>query len=490
MKAAVSSITGINSNASKASDHPQITNATSKSGQIRNERPAYQGKTLLSAASAVNCDTWQSGLNNNVLVLGSSGGGKTRNHIKPNLLQCQGSCIVLDCKGTLYREVGPFLARNGYIVDRLDFNTMDGTIGYNPLAQIRWRNDKPLQQDIIAVASAICPIDEHSTDPFWPLAAANYLTAYIAYVLEAMPEDAQNLATVIRVFEKAARREADSLFFELEKENPDACAPALYNRSKATCGAEKMHSSILGIIAADLMPFGFEGATETYTKRRQIDFSSFGREKRALFVTVDDMDRSLDKLTSLFIQQAFLTLCRSADHDYADQRLPVPVRFVLDDFANLHLPKIDDVLSVIRSREISCTIVCQTVSQLIARYGESTANSIIGNCDSQISLGFQDETTANYYATRANKTASSLLETPQGMWWVFVRGARGSMEPAYRLEDHPRYPEMLEAQLDDQNLQRYEKQRREEEDAQFRRELEEEFNCDFEEIDPTDRQVA
>lgn len=409
-------------------------------------RRSYQGETLLSANRSVNCDTWQSGLNNNVLVLGASGGGKTRNHIKPNLLQRQGSYIVLDCKGSLYREVGPFLAENGYVVDCIDFNTMGGTVGYNPLAHVRWSDGRPLQQDIISIASAICPVEDHSSDPFWPYAAANYLTAYIAYVLEALPKEAQNLASVIRVFELAAERQADGLFEELGKEDPFACAPALYRRSKVTCGAEKMHSSIMGIIAANLLPLGFAGAVESYENPKQIDFGSFGREKRALFVTIDDLDRSLDKLTGLFVQQAFSALCRSADRDYPEHRLPVPVRFVLDDFANLHLPHIDDVLAVIRSREISCTVVCQTISQLEARYGEATANSIVGNCDSQLVLGFQDERTASYYACRANKTASTLLQTPANMWWVFVRGQRGAMEPALRLEDHPCYREMLEAE--------------------------------------------
>ena len=441
---------------------------------------------MLSANRSVSCDTWRSGLNNNVLVLGSSGGGKTRNHVKPNLLQCQGSYIVLDCKGSLYHEVGPYLEENGYIVDCIDFNAMDGTIGYNPLDHIRWCEGRPMQQDIISIASAICPVDEHASDSFWPLAAANYLTAYIAYVLEALPDEAQNMSSVIRMFELAVARAIDPLFTDLQKEDPGAYAPALYNRAKATCGAEKMHASILGILAADLVPFGFEGVIRSYSNPRQIDFGSFGREKRALFVTIDDMDRSLDKLTSLFIQQAFSSLCRSADRDYPDHRLPVPVRFVLDDFANLRLPHIDDVLSVIRSREISCTVVCQTISQLEARYGEATANSIVGNCDSQLVLGFQDERTAAYFSCRANKTASTLLETTAGMWWVFLRGQRGAMDPARRLEDHPRYPELIEAKRAKEARIELEEQRRREEEDRMLREIEEELNVSFEELEMED----
>lgn len=114
---------------------------------------------------------------------------------------------------------------------------------------------------------------------------------------------------------------------------------------------------------------------------------------------------------------------------------------MLDDFANLTLPGFDDVLSVIRSREVSCTIICQTVSQLEARYDQAVANSIIGNCDRHLVLGFQDERTAKYFALRANKLPSTLLETPSGNWWLFERGRRGICEPAYALEQHPRYRE-------------------------------------------------
>lgn len=176
-----------------------------------------------------------------------------------------------------------------------------------------------------------------------------------------------------------------------------------------------------GINAAHLLPFGFKGALDSCSNPNRIDFSSFGREKRALFVTVDDIDHSLEGLTSLFIEQAFTRLCSSADRDHTEHRLPVPVRFILDDFANLNIPHIDDMLAVIRSREISTTIICQTVSQPEARYGMAAANSIIGNCDRQLLLAVQDEATARYFSLRANKPAFALLETPANPWWYFER---------------------------------------------------------------------
>ena len=136
--------------------------------------------------------------------------------------------------------------------------------------------------------------------------------------------------------------------------------------------------------------------------------------------------------------QLIRRLCDAADATPAG-RLDVPVRLVLDDFANLNLPGIDDVLAVIRSREISCTLVCQTVSQLEARYGVAAANSIVGNCDRQLVMAFQDERTASYFGTRADRPAPVLLETPMDKWWLFERGQAGVLDDAYRLEDHPAY---------------------------------------------------
>lgn len=404
-----------------------------------NGRAAYQGNIVFTKHIAANTDSWQTGMNNNILVLGCSGSGKTRNHLKPNLMQCQGSYIVLDTKGSLYDEMGAYLTLQDYKVDQLDFTTMGGTCGYDPLHQVRIENGKPNQQDIIAIASAICPKEAQQSDPFWGLAAANYLSSYIAYVFEALPEREWSMASVIKLFESGTGK-IQHLFNDLAMHNPDSYAASLFNRSKATCGAEKMHSSILGIIAANLLPFGFKGALDSYANPNRIDFSSFGREKRALFVTVDDIDHSLEGLTSLFIEQAFTRLCSSADRDYTEHRLPIPVRFILDDFANLNIPHIDDMLAVIRSREISATIICQTVSQLEACYGTAAANSIIGNCDRQLLLAVQDEATARYFSLRANKPAFALLETPANTWWYFERGKRGKQDGAYQLDQHPEYP--------------------------------------------------
>lgn len=404
-----------------------------------NSRAAYAGELILTSTRSESMDSWVTGLNNNVLVLGCSGSGKTRNFLKPNLLQCEGSYVVLDSKGRLFREMGPCLSAHGYTVDCLDFTTMEGTIGYDPLHHVRWRKGRPLAQDIISIASALFPRSEMGDDLFWAGAAANYVASYIAYVFEALPDREWSMASVVSVYEQACEGNADALFSDLSRQDPESYAVSLYRRAKSTARAEKMHSSIMGIIAANLMPLTFDGALASFRRVDQIDFCDLGRERRVLFVTMDDMDRSLAPLTSLFIRQAFSSLCDFADAKCEGGRLLVPVRFMLDDFANLTLPDFDDVLSVIRSREISCTIICQTVSQLEARYNQAVANSIIGNCDRHLVLGFQDERTARYFSLRANKTATTLLETPADNWWLFERGHRGVCEPGYKIEDHPGY---------------------------------------------------
>lgn len=147
-----------------------------------NPRAAYAGELLLTSERTESMDSWATGLNNNVLVLGCSGAGKTRNFLKPNLLQCHGSYVVLDSKGRLFHEMAPYLSDHGYTVDCLDFTTMEGTIGYDPLHHVRWRRGRPLAQDIIGIASALFPRDEMGDDPFWASAAANYVASYIAYV--------------------------------------------------------------------------------------------------------------------------------------------------------------------------------------------------------------------------------------------------------------------------------------------------------------------
>lgn len=403
------------------------------------DRAAYQGTAILAAGRDLSCDTWETGLNNNMLVVGPSGSGKTRNVLKPNLLQMNSSMVVMDTKGSLYEDVGPTLEEAGYEVWNLDFTDVAGSIGYDPLDFVGWdaRHERWRSEDILAVSAALVPADD-ITDPFWDYAARNYLTSYIAYVMERLPEERRSLASAIEVYEGMGDRSTNVLFEELEELDPESYALRLWHEAESTQGADKMHASILGILAEKLSCLNFPAAMDMYRAERRVDFARLGHERIALFVTISDVDHSLQPLTNLFVSQTFRELCREADR-CPDHRLPVPVRLYLDDFSNLRVADFGDYLSVIRSREIWCSIFCQTVSQLEATYGVAQANAIIGNCDEQLVIAFQDASTAEYFSPKANRTPSTLLETPLDQSWLFLRGRPAEKVRLYDVTQHPRY---------------------------------------------------
>ncbi len=420
---------------------------------VGNVSVASTGETILAHGRTLSCDTRATGLNNNMLVLGPSGSGKTRHVLKPNLLQMNASYLVIDTKGLLAREMGPTLARHGYDVQVVNFSDLscddqlpEGmSFGYNPLDHIRRdAQGRPNQQDILSVCNTICAV-ENLDDPFWDHAAANYLAACIAYTLEKLPRKEQTLRSVVRLVESVPSGETELLIDNLAQQNPQSFAVNIWRRTKVTAGAPKMHSSILGILAEKLMCLTFDAAYRLYEAPRQVDFAAMGHTKVALFVTVDDIDRSLDPLTSLFVTQALHGLMHEADR-CPQGRLPVPVRLFLDDFANLTIPDFTDAIGVIRSREIWCTLLLQTHSQLVQRYGEASAATIVGNCDTQLVLGFQDDDTARRFAPKADRLPSSLLFSPLDRAWLFVRGSRGEQVERYRLEEHPCYGELCESE--------------------------------------------
>ncbi len=400
-------------------------------------RAAYQSESILAEGVMLSNDSWTSGINCNQLVLGPSGTGKTRNFLKPNLLQANASYLVLDTKGLLYREVGPTLAAAGYDVQNVNFADVAGTVGYDPLDHVRRDpvTGAPKQRDIISVASALCPT-ENDLEPFWDHAAANYLSAYIAYVLENYPRKLQTFDRVIELFEQSSSNEDfESLFESLDKTNPQSFALAVYRRTKKTMGADRMHSSIMGIIAEKVMCLGFEEATALFRAPQHVDFARMGRERVALFVSVSDVDYSLEPLTNLFVSQAIQGLIQEADAQPGG-RLPVPVRLFLDDFSNLRIPGFDKIISVTRSREIWCTVLCQSVAQLQESYGVAGAETIMGNCDAQLVLAFQDNATTDAYARRAGKTPDTLLATPIDQSWLFVRGEQPRKVRKYDVVRH------------------------------------------------------
>ena len=409
---------------------------------INTDRSAYQSESILSTDRTLSNNTWETHLNCNQLVLGPSGSGKTRNFLKPNLLQANASYLVLDTKGLLYREVGPILEDLGYDVQNIDFTDVCGTVGYDPLDYIRRdpKTGEPSQKDIISVASALCPA-ENSHDPFWDHAAANYLASFIAYVLEVFPRELQTMDRVVEVYEGLKdTEEFESFFNSLAQSHPESFALKVFRRTSNGLAAEKMHSSIMGIIAEKMMTLSFKESYDLYRMPKKVDFAQMGHRPVALFVTVSDVDYSLRPLTDLFVTHAFQGLIEEAD-SCTGGVLPQPVRLFLDDFSNLQIPHFDDIISIVRSREIWCTILCQSISQLHTRYGVSGSETIVANCDVQLVLAFSDNTTTNTYAPLAKKTSDVLFATPLDESWLFVRGRKAERVVKYDVTKHPNYRE-------------------------------------------------
>lgn len=408
---------------------------------------------ILASERTLPTDTWETGVNNNMLVIGPSGSGKTRHVLKPNLMQMNASFIVLDTKGLLCREMGPLLSVYGYRVQNIDFSDLGGAcprvatpVGYDPLAFVRRdpRTGRPSQQDILSIAHAVCPVEDKS-DPFWDRAAANLLSCLIAYALEQLPEGERNFQSVVRLVNGLGDKSTFALLEETIDTDPLGFCASAYLRYRVTLGADKMNASIMGILAEKVMCLSFDEALALYSNPLQVDFARMGHEPVALFVTLGDMDHSLAPLTDLFLTQALMALGREADAQ-PDGALPVPVRLFLDDFGNFEIPDFDQAISVIRSKNIWCTVLCQTASQLERRYGAEGAETIIGNCDTQLVLAFQDVGTARRYCDRANKPVSALLSCPLDRSWLFVRGRAGELVERYDVSTHPLYEQAVSLQ--------------------------------------------
>ena len=398
-------------------------------------RKNYQGTHILTDDFSSSTDTWISGINNNVLVFGPSGSGKTRHYVKPNILHSHESMIILDTKGSLCEETGLFLEDRGFIVKNIDFTDLKASTGYNPLAYIRYdeKTDRYNEQDILSLCCALVE-DSHRDDPFWGNAARQYLACIISYVLEAMPRYRHTIDEAVKLISCMHSDEFDARMEELNALKPGNTTSLRYESFKTNIKAEKMDASIRGILSTNLDTLVFDDAQALYRKPDQIDFASLGRRKTALFLTVSDTDRSMDRLVGAFMTQALQSLCRSADKDYPLHRLPVPVRFYLDDFAtNYTIKDFDKVISVIRSREISVSVILQSMTQLASLYGDSTARTIVQNCDMQLYLGGSDLETAGYISRRANRTLTSILDMPIDEAYLLVRGQKARISRKYDL---------------------------------------------------------
>lgn len=394
------------------------------------------GSRILAQGCRISNDTWKTGLNNNDLIIGPSGSGKTRGYVLPNILLGNESMIIGDTKGNLKKQTEDVLKRRGFQIIQIDLTDCLSSYGYNPFDFIRYDSGRDCyaEQDILTMAACIVPVTG-CNDPYWELAARFYLESFIAYILECLPEKEHSLDFAVRLLGEMGTGRFEKLMEELQEIHPGSFALSRYNLYKNNVRAEKMHESIRGVLAEKLSVFSFDGAKAMFCRQERIRFDRIGREKTAVFLTVSDTDRSMDRLADLFFTQAVHTLCQSADRDYGDSRLAVPVRFLLDDFAaGIFIPDFDKIISVIRSREISVSIILQSLSQLESMYGHAKAMTIINNCDNCLYLGGQDVETARYISTRADKWVNTILEMPLDEAWLFTRGGRARQVRKYQME--------------------------------------------------------
>ena len=397
---------------------------------------------ILAQGQTVSNDTWATGLNNNDLIIGPSGAGKTRGYVLPNILQASESLIVTDTKGTLRQQAGAVLERNGYTFREIDLtDCLRSPCGYNPLRYVRYdeQRDRWNEQDIRTIAAAVVPVENHR-DPFWEYAARMVLESLIGYVLECLPANEHTLISAAKLLAEMGGL-FERLMLELAELDPDSFAVSRYKLYKSMSKAEKMYASVQGVLAEKLSGLTFDGVSALYNHPKQLGFVDAGWEKNAVFLHISDTDRSMDCLAALFYAQALQALCDFADLG-PDNRLKVPVRLILDDFAaaaDSCIPDFDKITSVIRSREISVSVILQSLSQLEASYGHARAMTIINNCDHLLYLGGQDVETARYISTKANKSINTVLNMPLDAAWLFTRGQEPKQVQKYDLSQHPRY---------------------------------------------------
>ena len=408
--------------------------------------------------------------NLNTVVVGGSGAGKTRFYAKPNLCQANTSFTVLDPKGELLRSTGHLLRQKGYEVRVLDLLNMEKSHCYNPFVYLRDDND--VQRLVTNLFKSTTPKGSQSNDPFWDTAASMLLLALIFYLKYEAPPDEQNFPMVMEMLRAADVREdcdeytspLDELFERLEMREPDHIAVKYYKDYHS--GSAKTLKSIQITLAARLEKFNLSSVA-SLTMTDELDLPSLGEKKVALFALIPDHDVSFNFLVSMLYGSTFEQLFRLADHEYGGA-LPVPVHFLMDEFANVSLPDdFDKLLATMRSRNISVSIIIQNIAQLKALF-EKQWESIMGNTDeflylggnetgthkliSESYLGKQTINTNTYgkstgrsgsYSTNYQNTGRELLDAAEVRMLdnryalLFIRGERPIMDEKYDLLKHP-----------------------------------------------------
>lgn len=344
--------------------------------------------------------------NLNTLVCGGSGAGKTRFYCKPNMMQANTSFVILDPKGEIVRDVGKLLEAKGYEIKVLDLISMEKSHCYNPFVYLHSDND--IQRLVTNLFKSTTPKGSQSNDPFWDTAASMLLLALVLYLHYEAPPDEQNFAMVMEMLRAGAIEDEeeprpsplDNLFSELEYESPDHIAVKYYHSYHS--GSAKTLKSIQITLAARLEKFNLESLA-SLTSTDELELNTLGDRKTALFALIPDNDTSFNFLVSILYTQLFQQLFYSADHIRGGS-LPVPVHFLMDEFANVSLlDDFDKILSVMRSRGVSVSIILQNLAQLKALF-EKQWESIVGNCDEFLYLGGNEQSTHKYVSELLGKS--------------------------------------------------------------------------------------
>ena len=426
--------------------------------------------TILADGVSLGTDMRKTQLNNNVIVFGTPGGGKTEGIVKPNIMQMNSSYVVTDPKGNLLRECGAMLKEAGSDVVCLNFSDPAKSMTYNPFSYVR------TEMDLDFLARSIVRAEGRtSADAFWPDSAELLLKALMAYCIEwneqFRPRCVTTFSDVISVADAYGHEKLgdwdnvsnrldermEELFrgsywrakgeCEPGKRRPRSVARDTWLRFRAVANAPTTVGCIVMELWGRLNRLSGKERERLFSDVDPVDIASLGKRRMALFVVVSDVDRSMDFMVSVFYAQLFKELCRVADRECCDNgnRLRVPVRVILDDFANQNvIDGFDAVIAAVRSRDIWLMPICQATAQLEERYGRA-ANTIIGCCDAVVYLGVNDMATARELGERADMPVSDIQRMPVGTALVFVRGREGKVAPRFDVQKHPNYRFLAQA---------------------------------------------
>ncbi|MBE5841321.1 MAG: type IV secretory system conjugative DNA transfer family protein [Butyrivibrio sp.] len=438
------------------------------------EDPVFKNNVILSQTEKLTMNSRPKvpkyARNKNVLIVGGSGSGKTRFWIKPNLLQLHSSYVLTDPKGTLIGEVGNVFVQAGYKIKVFNTINFAKSMHFNPFNYIH------SEKDILKLVTTLMANTKGEGtpgDPFWEKAEKLLYTALIGLIYYEAPEEEKNFNTLVEFINSMEIREDDEsfknavdiLFERLEKKNPNHFAVRQYAKYRLAAG--KTAKSILVSCGARLAPFDIEQLREIMSYD-ELELDKIGDRKTILFLIMSDTDSTFNFLISIIYTQLFNLLCEKADDVY-NGRLPVHVRCLIDEAANIgQIPNLEKLMATIRSREISAALVLQAKSQLKAIYKDN-AETIIGNCDSQIFLGGSEQTTLKDLNTMLGKETIDMYNTGEsrgtsqsynmnyqklghdlmsidelqvmdgGKCIVQVRGVRPFLSDKYDLTQHPNY---------------------------------------------------